>query len=1238
MNSRSLPTGTCKQFTMRGFVDSIRMINPKRCWPFSQESVGLMNDECFSLPYSNSEHRFWEREIFNKDIESNGTKGNAVEVNEDVNSETSQTVEQRDNAVEVNENVNHETSQNDDEQRDTTSLVKKVGRPFSKKNASATKRRIRKLTIPEKFEKEKLAPTNNDQVQQRENNIEENAVVEENHEDVSQKNDDQGVQTVTTTLPLKRGRGRESKNASTSKNLTGQNKTSKQNLVPNNEGNAAVEVNADVNYETSHEDDQRVQEVAATLPLKKGRGRGRRARNASTDGSKSKNLTGPKKVGDKRSNENLVLTNDNETEMNNVIEGNAAGEVNGDVICARSHENVQRATEHINTVCTRSMSANGSKSIKLTSPLKVGNRRYKARRKPNAGCSQSSQAAVAVEETQTKPIKRGRRKRSLTERGQGSASTGAALVKDTQGKPIKKGCVTAEGDNVPSEGLELAKTTRGGGSNIRPEKMRPLSELLADESNKVIGGNDVDGIIREEPTLERSCRRQKRLLPERNKSRAVRISDTAAAAGEASKRRRRITPSDTADSSDQRITRSQTIAKNKAKKDNVADASRICSAVSSPMLSLLSGLIPANARKKRTPRRTLVAAKYRNNNMLVIATSGPSIPQSTDDQDLPNEERVDDSLSLGSDECLIRYIRRVRDKSVARGNDNVNSKETEANSVGGLESSYKSNTSDESTAGLDVVYNNINATKVSFPIFRLRQTSVSTEVAEGSSLLPKDASVVDRKGKGKMVPEDHISSSESEDSEAQNPFESSFPDREVDVSNKQPSQETAHKSKTPLDFDLNETYVPDKEISRQEDNNNNNTSRPPEPCEGSNARAEEHAPVEKRQEVIKPIPRSFQPYKPSPLGVFPPKPQVQGSSSRFPGNNSQWLGNMPTMANHNPSSSMYPPVHAYNPYQSLPPQYYTEAYHPGWSSSPIPPQVHHFPAPFNMGHQPMNLAMFPQAPRNENAWNMNFVAPNNMIQQYGSTSEFPMNATVFNNNGRPMIPFANESSVPVYQQPSFVDSRPGNLQGNMNFTRRNFPPVNQAREVIELETGQSRKTAYPPKQTPFQPYNNRPAPETSRASLPVLTPHGKSKFSFQNAQASWDRIQEKRTNVEDMIAPVQICPEKPVVPSSRNDQGKFHLLGAPSSMMLPLKSHLSDKEKNLQKNKPESSIGYGANVCNVNRNPADFYTPEPWNDNILRSEDLTARRREALKRKISFPNHFTSKKSKKPDGPGAGKA
>ncbi|XP_018510942.1 protein EMBRYONIC FLOWER 1 isoform X3 [Brassica rapa] len=209
---------------------------------------------------------------------------------------------------------------------------------------------------------------------------------------------------------------------------------------------------------------------------------------------------------------------------------------------------------------------------------------------------------------------------------------------------------------------------------------------------------------------------------------------------------------------------------------------------------------------------------------------------------------------------------------------------------------------------------------------RSNNTPPSTVVAARSSV-PQDASVSDRKGKGVMV--------------------QSHDEREN-------TQEVP--PKTPFLFDLNETY---EDVTSLEDNTNA-------------AREEDRVPIRSNQnsvEIFTPRQNSYM----ASSSVMPPPVQEsrRRSSILFPGHNPEWMGNVPMASPyHHPSPSTYqpmrvPPHHYGAPSppvwasSMIPPQYHQ----------------HHFspPAPFNMDYPSMFAQAPSSEPRNLSYYGANLL-------------------------------------------------------------------------------------------------------------------------------------------------------------------------------------------------------------------------------------------------------------------------
>ncbi|KAL0751839.1 hypothetical protein Bca101_033842 [Brassica carinata] len=100
----------CDGFSICDLIAEGRETDPKKYWPFPEESASLVDKQSDSLPH------WWPPSLGRtRNIDADGTNGSAVVVNEDINCERSQVDDQRDNAVVENEDVNCERPQNDDQ-------------------------------------------------------------------------------------------------------------------------------------------------------------------------------------------------------------------------------------------------------------------------------------------------------------------------------------------------------------------------------------------------------------------------------------------------------------------------------------------------------------------------------------------------------------------------------------------------------------------------------------------------------------------------------------------------------------------------------------------------------------------------------------------------------------------------------------------------------------------------------------------------------------------------------------------------------------------------------------------------------------------------------------------------------------------------------------------------------------------------------------------------------------------
>ncbi|CAH2044440.1 unnamed protein product [Thlaspi arvense] len=499
---------------------------------------------------------------------------------------------------------------------------------------------------------------------------------------------------------------------------------------------------------------------------------------------------------------------------------------------------------------------------------------------------------------------------------------------------------------------------------------------------------------------------------------------------------------------------------------------------------------------------------------------------------------------------------------------------------------------------------------------KLRHTSF-TEAADTSRAPQKDISTAHGKGKEVVVQElpgatrsqsktcEHIDDIPMEIVElmAKNQYERCLPDREED---KQPSQATTSLSKNALLIDLNETY----------DNSMENTIRQPK---------EGHFMAGKQSSLeFFPMNQFGQPYNvPSAFGISPLTRDNQLSSIKLPvvvgpnqqtGHNCQWLGNVPTtMANHqNPSASSFRVLRACNTCQGAQQQQYREASQPIW---PSPMTSTHPQKPVSL-NTPQKFMDPSTKLDNPNTQNLNFAG--NMMQK-----------RIFKGvSSKSSDSYSNESSIPAMHLLSLMDPR---LRSNV--------PNDQSRNtefVKRPQAGDCNKTPYSTKQWPFDLYSRRVTSETPRESFSIIPPVGTSSISFHSEkspaenvdftlQAPWNHRhhQEKKPKRKDRdFAPVynNSHQQKPTFTSSSSgsDPGKFQLLGASDSMMLPLKFHMTDNAKKNKTKKAQSSNPVsvslptsisGPYVCTVNRNPADFTIPDaPGNVYMIKGEDFKVRK------------------------------
>ncbi|CAA7025942.1 unnamed protein product [Microthlaspi erraticum] len=529
-------------------------------------------------------------------------------------------------------------------------------------------------------------------------------------------------------------------------------------------------------------------------------------------------------------------------------------------------------------------------------------------------------------------------------------------------------------------------------------------------------------------------------------------------------------------------------------------------------------------------------------------------------------------------------------------------------------SSFKSINADDGClrSGVNVNFSsNGNAVGSSLLNDKLRYAS-STEVA-ASSLQKQDVYPGHGKGKEVAVQElpgaSRIQSKASEQIDdipmeivelmAKNQYERCLPDREED---KQP---TTSVSKNALLIDLNETY----------DNTMDNTSRPPNPLLGNNnARNGDLLTGKPNSLDLFSTSQFGQPYNvTSGFGI----PLTQSSSIQFPGlvgqssHNCHWLGNATTTALATQQNSPFRVLRACNTCQSVQQQQFRQPSNPIWSSSITSPQHVH--------HQPLSLSL-PQKLDTPNTRNLNFEGV----------------------SSKPVDTSSNESSIPAMHLLSLMDPRlRSNIPTDSKFVKPTFSPVNQSKEFIGPQLRECSKTAYAAKHWPFDLYTRRvTTPETSRAVIP---PVGTSSFALQGdkssaenvdftLQASWNHQEKKTKRKDNNFAPIfnnNSHHQKPIFASSSgSDPGKFQLLGASDSMMLPLKFHMKDNAKKQKTKKAQSystvsacppTSTSGPFVCSFNRNPADFTIPNaPGNVYMLKGEDFKVRKQAGSKKKPSL--------------------
>ncbi|XP_010541262.1 PREDICTED: protein EMBRYONIC FLOWER 1-like [Tarenaya hassleriana] len=627
-------------------------------------------------------------------------------------------------------------------------------------------------------------------------------------------------------------------------------------------------------------------------------------------------------------------------------------------------------------------------------------------------------------------------------------------------------------------------------------------------------------------------------------------------------------------------------------------------------------------------------------------------------RDVSNGKGPDLSLdkTLVSDGYVRKYIPQLDQRpvfslplqNIHHRDDHVRQKEAETNHFRDFPSPSKSNT--DGCGGTQVYIDlscNSNSNRVPFLHENLRQTP-STEVDH--PLAPqKDTSGAYDKGKGVLIQSDnrkektpdHIDDIPMEIVElmAKNQYERCLPDKEEDTmkNNKQPLQTKAGK-KNGLLIDLNQTY---ENVVSLEDN----TLRKPKP-RSKNASKEdatkgEHFSSVKPNSVdFFPISQFGHPYVPSGLGIFPltrekPLNSIQFSGSGSSGqsiNSCQWLGNLPTVASQSPSPSPFRVFRPCNTCQSVP-HPYREASHPMWPSSMVP--QNQTPVSFNMTRkfvdQPTRRDMLSRGSNSDmNSWNLNFL--DNGKQKRGPDSEFSFRCKHSGNDSRSLDPYANESSIPAMHLLSLMDPRLRSntlvdLPGNPELPKRPFPQGHQSKEFMGLQPGDCSKRPSSTKKLSFDFYSKRPAGETLRENFPVISAVGTSSLSFQSDKSvarGADFTVQGPWYTKDVVSPIHSSHQKSFFTSSC-DPGKFQLLGASDSMMLPLKFHTTDYAKktkaktqscNASALPPKSNSG--PIMCSMNRNPADFTIPEPGNIYMIKGEDLKFRKRGSSKKKPSL--------------------
>ncbi|CAF1697058.1 unnamed protein product [Brassica napus] len=506
---------------------------------------------------------------------------------------------------------------------------------------------------------------------------------------------------------------------------------------------------------------------------------------------------------------NPLTITDQEKERDNDIAGSAVVE-NENVNCERAHKDDQTvtATTLVKKVHPPSMDASTvrNKIRKLASREQVGNKRSK----------------VSKSSTDTSSWKE---KQNVTTF---ASSEIAGVVEDTPPKAIKN---RYKDDKVSSESINLGFQRR------KTRKVRLLSELIVDPETKANGGSN--NIRQEESSSSSKARGRKRKVPPENNYVSRKLSKGGATSDQGD-----------SDSADSGFDRDLIKGKKKNRRFQVVDEfvpslpsqegvhENDAAGSSKSALSKDKDSVPQRAEKKLKKKKNKPVIKDNEKSSLISFSSINTISQST--RDLLNEERVGNSLDdrLAAEGYFRKPIppqvnndRPVTSLHVPE-NAHVRPRDVEANSLQEFGSSSRPNTGGWLRTGVDAVdfsTTNNNSTDKGF--------------ADLFSVLQKEASGADRKGKTVMVQEHHepLGSQSHDRNEntpeeandditleiaelmAKNQYERCLPDKEDDVSNKQPPQEeTPHRSKNALLIDLNETY--DNETSLED--TNNNTSKP----------------------------------------------------------------------------------------------------------------------------------------------------------------------------------------------------------------------------------------------------------------------------------------------------------------------------------------------------------------------------------------------------------------------------